>query len=282
MRNVLRRIMYSIDGALLVILSLAMIALMLSGNHWLYLSPRFQWLSWLTAAMLLMVGTMAVLHPGRTMKTSSKVVLGAFVVLGIAGNALVLQPHPTEWGLYRPYRAVNEEPYKALGDVAYTRINLAELYEVSEIYPEKHHELYVTRGMVQRLPELDASGEFLLVRTLIWCCLADAVAVGFRVRGMPDDMDLPPSGQWMELYGILQEDPTHSVVELPPGDQWGELHGTLQEEPTPSMVDLPHALDAFPLNIQPRFVLTPQHLVPTQEPDIAFIFEIRGAKPYAY
>lgn len=248
----------SLEGLLLITLSLAMILLMASGNHWLYLSPRFEWLSCVTAGLLLLVGIVATMQPGRCLKASSTIIFGTFVVLGVAGNAVVLEPRPADWGFYRPHRATDEEPYKTFNGVDYTRINLAELYEIAEMHPDKHETLYVVRGLVQRTPQWDAQGEFLLVRTLVWCCLADAISVGFRIQDFPRDSNLPESGQWIELYGSIKK----AAVE--------------------SETLLPQTLQSLPANIHPVHVFVPLHAALIEEPEISFIFEVRNAAPYAF
>ncbi len=258
MKRIFTRIFHSVEGLLLIALSLAMGLLMASGNHWLYISPRFEWLSQLTALVLLLVGTLTAWRPGRRPRLSAVIIFGGFVVFGIGANYLVLQPRPTDWGFSRPHRVVGEEPYKIHNGLSYTRINLAELYEVAEGQPEKRDVPYVVRGMVQRDPQLDSYREFLVLRTLVWCCLADAILVGFRVQDLPEGQELPKNGQWIELFGELTEASPH----------WRH--------------EAPHISSIFPMNTHPRYGLTPHHIRPIEEPPMAFIFEIRDGKPYAY
>lgn len=143
------------------------------------------------------------------------------------------------------------------GDREYVRINTGELYDIAA-----NNETallgrsYVVRGMVRRIPELDALGRFMVVRSAIFCCFADMTGVGFVVAA-PGGR-LPEDKSWVEVYGRLTPIPA----------------GTKNPEPS---------LDGVPLaSIQPDFLYVADAVEPIPMPAEPFMYEWREAEPYAY
>jgi hypothetical protein len=100
------------------------------------------------------------------------------------------------------------------------------------------------------------AGQFALMRVAVFCCLADAVAMGFRVAyDQPDEM---ADGQWVEVYGTLKRLP-HRL-------------------PEPGL----HMPGLFLSAVSDSYFLVPDVISPIQEPEIPFMFEFRKAEPYAY
>jgi len=89
-----------------------------------------------------------------------------------------------------------------IDEIRFPSIDLTDLYyesrEDSEFSKERE---FMTLGVVKRLPELDLEGHFILMRMLMVCCVADALAVGFRVpyEKVSDLKD----GDWMMVCGNL-------------------------------------------------------------------------------
>lgn len=94
----------------------------------------------------------------------------------------------------------------------YVKINLAELNDICERNDSaKIGGRYVMRGYVFKSPELAKEGQFGLLRATKWCCAAHSFAYGFRVpAGNPD---IPESGQWVKVYGKLQETDSQELDE---------------------------------------------------------------------
>jgi uncharacterized membrane protein YcgQ (UPF0703/DUF1980 family) len=141
--------------------------------------------------------------------------------------------------------------------IEYIKINLAELYMLSEKEgPFRIGTHYVVRGMVKRSPTLDSSGQIALIRNAVFCCLADSVAMGFRMQS--SDVDKLADGQWVEVYGTLsrlaEELPDHAL-------QTEGLHLTLLNE---------------------SYTLTPSKIVSIEAPEIPFMFDFKEQEPYAY
>jgi uncharacterized membrane protein YcgQ (UPF0703/DUF1980 family) len=141
--------------------------------------------------------------------------------------------------------------------LAYIKINLVELSLVCEkAQPEEMAKPYVVRGMVRRSQKLDDSGQFALLRTAVFCCVADAVAMGFRVSY--DRLDELTDGQWVEVYGRITS-----------------LADKLPETGLPAQGWLPPVMRESQLFI-------PDKIVAMEAPEIPFIFEVRPSEPYAY
>ena len=117
--------------------------------------------------------------------------------------------------------------------------------------------LVLMRGFVHRAPTLDAQNEFVLYRLAIWCCFADATAVGFKVK-LPAGSPPPADKSWLVAYGHL--------TEIPPEQR--------QEYTMPDM--------AFS-SVAQAAIFTADHLEALPlVPEQAFMFEWRQGEPYAY
>jgi len=70
---------------------------------------------------------------------------------------------------------------------------------------------FTTVGTVKRLEALDSHGSFVLMTTVMYCCVADAFAIGLRVPY--SDMENIEDGQWLMVSGKLGQEETD--IELP-------------------------------------------------------------------
>ena len=100
-------------------------------------------------------------------------------------------PRPPETG---PSRLV-------LDGREYVKINLGELFAKAEAGQGEGD--WVVRGFVIRQADkLDPQGELGLFRVSLYCCFADATAVGLIVAGLP--VEAFQSGQWIQVHGRLE------------------------------------------------------------------------------
>ena len=244
-----------VEGFILFALGLAMSGLVKSDNYWLYLNPKFKWLTLITGIVLMLLGLMAVVR-NRRPDLSRIVVFLVFVTIAVIGYLL---PNPTSpafsSSLTEPADKV--EPRLTLGGQEFIKINLGELFNISELgEPNELGEHYVTRGVVKRSPELDEKGQFVLFRVFMWCCFADAVAVGFRVsydhpHGLQD-------GQWAKVYGKLRQ-----------------LPSKLPEPNVPVRGITSKALNKV-------YGIAAHKVEEIDPPPIPFMFEFRKSEPYSY
>ncbi|WP_028588123.1 hypothetical protein [Desulfocurvus vexinensis] len=247
------------QGAALAALGGVMLHLALADNYWMFLNPRFRWLTGSAGAALLLLAVAAWLARGHRPAVSGGVVMALMAGLALGAQQATLPSAPEHTPLTGP-TSVQEaaetlEPRVTVDGVQYVRLNLAEL--LAGTMPGsgiQAPQRLAVRGMAVRSPELDARGEFALVRVQVVCCLADAVGVGFVVRQAPE---LPEAGAWVEVCGALEPlGPTPLPRLTFPG-----VVGVLLGEG--------HAIAA-------------DHARPTDPPDIPFIFAMHDQEPFAY
>lgn len=257
MRNILARLPATLPGRLdgLLLLALAgFMAVLLTGQvYWHYLHPRFMPLTAATAAILAALGVFALVRPPRP---SGSRTLAFALMLALA---LVSLPAADPFGSLGPSpgSADAAEPVPD-AEKGYLRLNTGELYDIAETgelgkYPGQG---FALRGFVRRDPELDKLGLFGLYRVALFCCFADATAVGMAVR--PPDGVLPEDGSWLRAAGRLA--PRPDGVTLPQ----------------------PQVPGIFYASTLPGFVFEADLLTPVTPPPEPFMFEWRKEPPFAY
>ena len=251
-----------IEGLCLLGLAGFLVYLLGWGHYWMYLNPKFRPLSAACAAVLAGFGLLALARPPVS---SGWFRAAAYVVaLGLcAGSELSLRPgfDSGSLGTDPPTAPQEEAPLPSrvrLDGREYLRINLGELYDVAAKRQENLLGAdFAVRGFVYRSPALDAAGEVIVFRVAMYCCFADATTVGFRLRP-PKGEELPAQGQWLVVYGRLQEDPQ-------------------PEE------ELTIAGSAF-TSVQPDFVIAADKLEKTDPPNagLGMMYEWRSQEPFAF
>jgi uncharacterized repeat protein (TIGR03943 family) len=245
-----------IEGCIVVFLGVAMSALVRADNYWLYLHPKFKWLTLTAGIMLVVVGVIALWY-NRKPNLFRIVIFLAFTSFASMGY---FWPNPTSSATSGPQEkqvSAKEESRIVLNGQEYIKINLGELYAISqEGLEEERADRYVARGIVKRSPELDEIGQFVLLRVFIWCCFADAVAVGFRVQGDQPEKFL--DGQWVRVYGKLEKLP--SQLAEPSVQVKGILSKALPKKDG----------------------IVAARVEKIEPPPIPFMFEFRKLEPYAY
>jgi hypothetical protein len=238
-----------LEGLIVAVIGLYMGLLVLFGDYWRFLNPKFKWLTGATAVMLIATGIVATIVPNKKPGFARIIVFLIFLrVLSVGNLGISLTPgiHP-DTGTSR----------LVVDGIEYIKINLAELYVLSEKKePVRIGAHYAVRGIVKRSRTLDSLGEFALIRNVVFCCLADSVGMGFRVQH--DGPEEHADGQWVEVYGTLSP----LTQELPDPEFLAEgLHLTVLNE---------------------SYELTPAKIVSIKEPEIPFIFDFEEQEPYAY
>ena len=246
-----------IEGLILVAIGAYAGLLVLYGDYWQYLNPKFKWLTGTTAAMLVIVGSVAVFKPNKRPSVSRIIIFLILLRIVSMGNSGIpgLQPSGSRPAVESP--AEDERSRVSMNGREYTRINLGELYMLCEKpQQDKMTGSYVVRGIVIRNEELDRLGQVALLRNAVFCCLADSVGMGLIVQ--PERLDELVDGEWVEIYGTLSALPR----KLPdPRLRIREMHLAIVSE---------------------SYVLVPTEVVRIKEPEIPFMFELREAEPYAF
>jgi hypothetical protein len=241
----------------LVALGLAFGWYVLFGEYWRLLNPKFQWLTGAAAFSMLLLGLSLLGKGSAPLKLSRMACLAAIVgVFLVDSSATVVNPSPRD--------AFDGKSRLTWQDQEYIKLNIGELYLlVQKIQPDIDPEdspvlknRYVLRAVVKHHPELKKNGQFMLMRAVVWCCLADATGTGFRVPY--DNLDLLPDGAWVQVYARLQKLPKRA----------------------PAIYML---LDKTRVSwINPDFILVPDRIVKVSPPDFPYIFERETKEPYNY
>ncbi|GFK94631.1 hypothetical protein NNJEOMEG_02478 [Fundidesulfovibrio magnetotacticus] len=258
--NAPRRLPGYVEALCLLALAGFLGYLLTAGNYWMYLNPRFRAISWGCVAVLAGLGAYSLARPpaGATWPRAGLYVL---VIALCLVSELGLDRWMRNAGVDATAQSGQEEalPSRVRREgVEYVRINLGELYDIAARELQGKTGLpYAVRGFVRRSPEMDARGEFLLYRTALYCCFADATAVGFRVRpekGAP----LPEAGAWVVAYGRLARDKADAQAAEE------SLGGS-----------------AFS-SVQPDWAFLARDLEPEQAPGMGMMYEWRSEEPYAF
>lgn len=246
-----------VEGLILQAIAVYVAILVLAGDYWRFLNPKFKWLTGTTAVVLFFTGTVAIFNPRGRPNLSRIVVFLLFfriLTMGMSGSTSYVKGFTAVLG---GSDQTVEKSRLVMNGREYIKINLGELYRLGE-RPESEQtaKAYWVRGRVMKSRALDEAGQFALMRVAVFCCLADAVAMGFRVADAR--LDGVSDGQWVEVYGTMKRLP-HKLPE--PG-----LH-------TPGL---------FLSVVSDNYILVPDQIIAIKEPQIPFMFEFRKAEPYAY
>jgi uncharacterized repeat protein (TIGR03943 family) len=231
--------------------------LVLFGNYWRFLNPKFMWLTGATAAALIFTGMVAMFNPNRRFRLSRIIVFILFLrifTMGISGSASFVKGFTA--GM-QSKSFTEQKSRSVMNGREYIQINLAELYLVCEKpIPEKIAKRYVVQGIVRQSRALRNLDQFALMRTAVFCCIADAVAMGFRIPY--ERLDELTDGQWVKVYGTLK--PSNHKLPEPALQTQGFLPPVLSD----------------------AYLFIPEKIVPIKEPAIPFMFEFRKREPYSY
>jgi hypothetical protein len=211
----MKRLVLSIDGALVLGLGLYMLLLSQTESYAAFMNPKFRLLTAVAAVGLCIVGAAFLIRPaGGTdlLRTLSFVVLSMLILHAGTGelkSASVLMLKPPE-----PVITVEAEMIHK--GKAYLKVNPARLFFLLHTgnAPAVDQKV-ITRGIVRRTPELDRLGWFVLLRGNMVCCLADSVAMGVLVAA--DGSREFHGGEWVVAFGRMQPlaDP-HPLTSLGP------------------------------------------------------------------
>jgi uncharacterized repeat protein (TIGR03943 family) len=250
-----------IEGLLLVTVGFAIIYFVFGGDYWTILNPKFKWLTAVTGYTLEFTGLALCVKANKPAPSRVFVLilmLAILLYINIAPKAS--QPaNPVAAGSVAGQMNLRFSRVEKNG-TEYIKINLGELFDIAEVGTEEaQQQHYMVRGEVQSNSHLAEQGEFLLLRTAVTCCLADAVTVGFRIRET-EKTDWQP-GQWANVYGRLVPAPVS------------------QEELSPYLQKLN---SVFFTNIHSRYILEAELIELIETPKIPLMFQFKTVEPFSY
>lgn len=244
-------------GLLVACMGGFMAALSQSRSYWLFLNPRFSWLTLLAGVVLAVAGLLLAADRGRRVSLPATLALLLFLPLAIlAANQ--------DQGSGSVPATLSESPAASpdpgppvlrFGTTDYTRLNPAELLTLAEKKDGPDGRAFATDGFVLRTPELDEAGQVAVVRLVITCCFADALAAGVRVK-VPEPSAFA-NGDWVRVAGRLA--PASAMTGKGPSVP-GVIATVLAENAV-------FAADVV------------QSVAESEQP---YVFEIRSAEPFAY
>jgi hypothetical protein len=121
-----------VEGLILQAIAVYAGMLVLAGDYWRFLNPKFKWVTGATAAVLLFTGTVAVLNPGRRSSLSRIVIFLLFLrilTMGMSGSTSFIKGFSAVLG-DRDHTI--EQSRWVMNGREYVRINLGELYRLAE------------------------------------------------------------------------------------------------------------------------------------------------------
>jgi uncharacterized repeat protein (TIGR03943 family) len=270
----MKRILSILASLVLILIGAYIINLVFSGRYSNFLNPKFIWLTG-TCGIILSVLGIASFFTGLSVKPSTAVIIIVFVILCILAPTVRLHGlyvgniTNTNQSAYRTRQAPEKLPeadprtgritYK---DNEYIPINIGELYMLLYNNPRKKvdsiikNNRYVFRGFVYRNRQLDKKGQIAVMRVAMTCCIADAVALGFRIS--TNGIRKFKSDDWVRVYGHMSRfkpDKVEQTVDI------DGLANTDLKEDVMFVVDL---------------------IETEKEPDEPFMLDWKPAEPYAY
>lgn len=234
------------------------VSLLSDGDFWLFLHPRFQWLLAASAFCCVFMGMLLLVFPMARPHWRGVGCLLLTIVLGMVGQQ-GLQPKADslEGDEVTQGEAAIPEFYEHDGH-QYRPINLSEMYlQTQNDAPPGPGERFAMQGMW--LPDPQGLAPGVLLRLQFTCCLADSIGVGMRV----DDANAPePQGQWVRVLGRVEK--------------------ASPEMNAKASSTTPQFDNVFMSVVNSDYLFIAEHIEPIEPPKIPFMFEMRGAPPYAY
>jgi uncharacterized repeat protein (TIGR03943 family) len=256
----------SIISSLVMIFSGAYIFyLILSGSYPNFLNPKFVWLTGSCGALLILMGIVT-LFIRLSVKISAVIIMILFVIICLLAPAVRL--HGEELNKINPsdpawqIRPELHSTKVTINGNDYIPINIAEMYMI--LYnnpPKKVNEIikknnYVFRGFIYRNQKLEKLGQFAVMRVAMSCCIADAVALGFRIK--TEDEANYKNDDWVRVYGHLEKFKPDKLEET---------------------VDISGIANT---DLKNDFMFIADKLEPDREPQSPFIVEWKEKAPFAY
>ncbi len=189
------------EAAILVLLGVAILWFALSAHYGLLMNVKFRWLTVTGAALMLVMGLVALgdlqKRPGPNAFIFGLMLLVTFLgkpYLPDANSLKLLEP-PLAAGLW-----------DQIDQTRFPRKDLQALCtsEAEEMY--RIDASFTTIGVAKRLEVLDTHGSFALMTSVMFCCVADAFAIGLRVPY--EDWENIEDGQWVMVSGKLVQEKT--------------------------------------------------------------------------
>ena len=191
-----KRIYGLCEAVILVLIGVAIICFALSKHYGLLMNVRFRWLTVTGAALLLVMGLFA-LFAGQKRPGLNTLVFGLMLLVTLVGRPYL----PDTNSMNLPESSLQAGLWDQIDQTRFPRKELQALYTKDSEEMVRTDASFSTIGIVKRLEVLDTHESFALMTSMMFCCIADALAVGFRVPS--EDLDNIEDGQWIMVCGKL-------------------------------------------------------------------------------
>jgi uncharacterized surface protein with fasciclin (FAS1) repeats len=201
----IKRIYGLFEAAILVLLGVAILWFALSAHYGLLMNVKFRWLTVTGAVLLLVMGLFAL---GGVQKRTGLNVFIFVLMLLVTFLGKPYLPNANSMNLLEP--PLRAGLWDQIDQTRFPRKELQALCmsEAEEIY--RADASFTTIGVAKRLEVLDTHGSFALMTSVMFCCVADAFAIGLRVPY--DDWENIEDGQWIMVSGKLVQEKTEITL----------------------------------------------------------------------
>lgn len=189
-----RRLRPTLEALVLLAMGLGSLALSTHEAYTRLMNPSFRWVTVVGAVLLTLMGLVLLVRPRRQAGPFALIVFLVFFGVLALGTPLAPGVSPTMPMAGAGMPAIEREGYDEL--------KVESLFETIQVEGHAVEEgRYVVKGFVYRRPELDAENTFILLEPMMACCLADAIALGVRVK---TSAPLPDPDAWVYAFGQLR------------------------------------------------------------------------------
>lgn len=244
-----------LPGAITILIGLNILMFVYSGQYWTLINPKYSPVTAAAGCTCALFGIILVIRPTvlpRQTLLSAMLILGLLSALNMS---LGLRPQGSSHASVSLSEKIDRQfsREKRL-DQEYIKINIAELTTLIESdSPLIQAEQFLFRGQIYQ----SETGEPVVFRTAVACCLADAISVGVRIKTSTPIGDT--EGQWVKIYGRVIED-TES----------------------PSTARRIDKIGSFMAIIQPGVVIQADAVEKIDPPEFNLMFQFRREEPFAY
>jgi uncharacterized repeat protein (TIGR03943 family) len=203
--------------ALLLGLGVYFVYIIVSGNLTNYINERFGWLSYLAAALFLLLGVFSGLHTLRARQhhhhdhghdhhdhDHGSVSWGTIAVVAlplVLGTLIPSRPLGVEAidGNVSTSAAMTSVTTFSRNPVERNVLDWLRVFSATEDYTDLNGQPADVIGFVYSEPTF-GENQFMVARFTVSCCVADASAIGVPVRWAEDI----PQGEWVRVQGAMQ------------------------------------------------------------------------------
>lgn len=194
--TVMKRLYGVLEAVMLLVVGSGALWLALSANYTLLMNPKFRWLTLTGAILVLGMGVVALIS-GQKRNAINVFVFCLLLIIVLVGKPYLPDANATKM----PEPELQAGLWAQVDQKKFPRRNLDDLFlkDTNDKLTDKKS--FTTIGRVKHLPVLDEHRSFAVMTSVMFCCVADAFAVGFRVPY--EKWESIEDGEWIMVSGKL-------------------------------------------------------------------------------